>query len=199
MGYNRNKIPSLILFISTLVFITLMAITFWNTIRNGSPLGGWPLVFFILAVGSAACFFLIYLRATNPETIEEKINTQVNNVRAKLLEELNQNKETVEEVNSQEDIENTVSKILPKGTIKSPDTYAKKLLANMADEFQIMCGVFYSYDNQKKVFSRLADYAMSNKESIADFKIGENLNGQAAENQEIMVVSEITEDYFTVE
>jgi hypothetical protein len=162
-------------------------------------IGPWPLIFLVLGIISTTLLYLLYSKATDTKIIEEEINNQVNQARAQIIEELNKDKETVEEIDKKQEIETSVNKIIPKGKFKTADSLIKKLFTNLTNEFQIVCGIYYSFNKQKKVFSMLTSYALQSEEPVPDFKMGENLNGQAAENKEIMVVTDIPEDYFTIE
>lgn len=199
MGHRQYKIQILFLLIAAVIFILLMAISFWNPIKGKITISPWPVIFLVLSIISVTLFYFIYSKATNTKLIEEEINLQVNQARTQLIEELNKDKETEEEVASKKEIETTVDKIVPEGKFKTVDSLIKKLFTNLANEFQMVCGIYYSYNKQKKVFSMQTSYALQSEEKVPDFKMGENLNGQAADNQEIMVISEIPEEYFTVE
>lgn len=199
MGHRQYKIQILFLFIATVIFILLMAISFWNPVRGEINIGPWPVIFLVLSIISVTLFYLVYSKATNTKLIEEEINLQVNQARTQLIEELNKDKETEEEVDSRKEIETAVNRIVPKGKFKTADSLIKKLFTNLANEFQMVCGIYYSYNKQKKVFSMQTSYALQSEEKVPDFKAGENLNGQAADNQEIMVISDVPEEYFTVE
>jgi hypothetical protein len=176
-----------------------MAISFWNVSKDVDDIGPWPMIFLILSIISSTLFYVLYSKATNPKIIEEEINNQVSQARAKIIEDINKDKETEEEIDNKQEIESITNKIVPKGKFKSVDSFIKKLFANLAGEFQIVCGIYYSFDKQKKVFSMQATYALQNDVTVPDFKMGENLNGQSAENQDIMIVSDMPEEYFTVE
>ena len=199
MGYKRYKIQTLFTFIAAMIFMLLMAISFWNVSKDKIVIGPWPLIFLILSLISIILLFLAYSKATDSKLIEEEINTQVNQTRTQILEELKTEKESEKEVDTTPETETIVNRIVPKGKFKTSSSFIKKLLSNMANEFQIVCGIYYSYNKQKKVFSMETTYALQQDAKVADFKHGENLNGQVADNKEIMIVSEIPETYFTVE
>lgn len=198
MGYKLYKIQSLVLFIASLIFIVLMAISFWNVSKD-EIVGPWPLIFLVLSIISTTLFYMVYSRATNVKLIEKEINKQISEARTKIFEELNKEKETEEDVDTDQEIETIVSRLVPKGKFKTADSFIKKLFSNLANEFQVVCGIYYLLNKQKKVFSMKASFALQDDAKIPDFKLGENLNGQAAENKEIMIVSDVPEDYFTVE
>ena len=199
MGNKRYKIQILFLFIASLIFIVLIATSFWNVLKDEIVIGPWPLIFLILALISVTFFYLVISKATNSKLLEEEINTRVNQARTQILEDFNKDKETEEEVGDKLETDTIVNRIVPKGKFKTSNSFIKKLLSNMANEFQIVCGIYYSFNRQKKVFSMHTTYALQQDAKVTDFKFGENLNGQAADNKEIMIVSEIPDEYFTIE
>lgn len=200
MEYNRYKFQSFLLFTASLLFIILMAVAFWNvTIKSDIVIGLWPLVFLSLSVLSISLFFLVYKKATNSKLIEEEINNQLTQARAKIIEEFSKEQETEEDVDHEQEIEAIIENILPKGNFKSADSYIKKLFANLANEFQMVLGIYYSLNKRKKVFSMQSAYALQSDRTVPDFKPGENLNGQAADNKDIMIIPDVPEDYFLVE
>ncbi len=199
MEYKRYKIQTLVLFIATLIFIILMAISFWNASKDEVDLGQWPLIFLILSIISTTFFYFTYSKATDKKIIEEEINTQVSQARVQIFNELKKENESEEVIDDSQDIETIINNIVPKGKFKTPESLVKKLFTNLAGEFQIVCGIYYTYNKQKKVFSMQSSYALQSDETVSDFKMGENLNGQAAENEDIMIISDVPEDYFTIE
>lgn len=198
MGHKQSKIQTLILFITTLSFILLLAISFWN-ISKDLKIGPWPLVFLILAILSATLQYYLYLQATNRKQIEDEIEEKVNKARAQIIQEFNTDTETEEVVEDEQNIDTAVNNLVPKGNFKTVDSLINKLLSNLSNEFQVVSGIYYTFNKQKKVFSMRSKFALQDDAKIPDFKLGENLNGQAAENKEIMLIDEIPEDYFTVE
>jgi transcriptional regulator with GAF, ATPase, and Fis domain len=200
MIFKRYKLQSLLLYIGTLLFIILIAVARWNIhIKNNSPLGVWPFLFLILAILSASALYITYLKDTNTKILENIIRQKVEEERTRILSEFN----TQEEKNLNSEaiykINDKVSQILPKGNFKNPDAFAKKLLTNLADELEVTQGIVYTLNPDGNSFGFLTGYALTNKEPVADFKLGENLNGQVAASQEIMVVKDIPDDYLSVE
>ncbi len=143
---------------------------------------------------------MLHNKTSNENLIEDQIKQKVEEERIKLLNELNKNKEEKETiVNDIEEINTQVNKIVPKGKFKTLEDFAKKLLANVAQEIELLQGIFYIADAKNKNFSYLAGYAITSEEPIPGFTLGENLTGQAAQTQELMVIDEIPEDYFDIE
>ncbi len=78
----------------------------------------------------------------------------------------------------------------------APDQLGKPLLTYLARELEIMSGIYYR--EQKGVFVVEASYAMASTTEPYTFKLGEGLSGQAAKNQQIMVLSRLPEGHLEV-
>ena len=72
----------------------------------------------------------------------------------------------------------------------------REILENLAKELEIMSGIFYL--KKKTVFEAVATYALSSPGEPYSFKEGEGLTGQAARNQQIMVLTTLPEAYLEV-
>ena len=84
---------------------------------------------------------------------------------------------------------------------KAPENASLKdqgagLLKNLARELEIMSGIFYL--ENKGTFQAISTYAMSNSPAPREFTLGEGLTGQAARNQQLMVLSRLPEGYLEV-
>ena len=80
---------------------------------------------------------------------------------------------------------------------KSPAAYAHQLLTQMSKKFQLVQGIFHM-KNGKDTFSPIARYAFYSENGVEDFKLGEGLAGQAAADKELLNLSDIPDDYFTI-
>jgi hypothetical protein len=196
MWFKQAKIP-LITFIANLLFTLLMAVSFWNSIRHGRDPGAWPLIFLFLSIISAALFYTLYLKATDKRITENLISEKLAEERARILGEMNKK----EEVNTNNDIkiDERAGEIIPRGTFKTAEAFATQLLTNIASELEMVLGILYLHKGKGNTFSFLSGYALASDQQPSDFKTGENLNGQVAQNKEIMVLRDLPEHYFTVE
>jgi hypothetical protein len=198
MILKQDKIKARVLFIVALASIVLMAISFWNYIKLGNKhyLAVLSLVFLALSLISVCWLFIIYLKETNEATVNELINEKVEEERAKILAEFSKKEEEIDEVKV--DIDELVTKIIPKGNFKNTDSFVSKLLQNLAPEIEMSQGLFYLLQKDKTSYEFLNGYAIT-KEEIQGFKAGENLTGQVAVSKEIMVIHEIPDEYITIE
>ncbi len=78
----------------------------------------------------------------------------------------------------------------------APEQLGKLLLKNLARELEIMSGIYYR--EQKGVFTVDATYAMASTTEPYTFKIGEGLSGQAAKNQQLMLMTRLPEGHLQV-
>ncbi len=76
------------------------------------------------------------------------------------------------------------------------DELGKGLLKGLARELEIMSGIFYV--EKEGTFKAISTYALLSSHQPYEFKPGEGLNGQAARNQQLMVISRIPEGYLEV-
>jgi hypothetical protein len=84
---------------------------------------------------------------------------------------------------------------------KTPENAALKdlgegLLKNLSRELEIMSGIFYL--ENKGSFQAVSTYATLASQDPYEFKLGEGLTGQAARNQQLMVLSRLPEEYLEV-
>ena len=78
----------------------------------------------------------------------------------------------------------------------APEQLGKLLLKNLARELEIMSGIYYR--ENKGVFKVEATYAMATNTEPYTFKSGEGLSGQAARNQQIMLLTRLPEGHLEV-
>lgn len=192
---------TLMLFVATLASVILMAASFWQAFYNsGVSAGPLPVIFLFLSLGGLTGIFFLFRKATDRAGIESEINDRVRQARTKILQDLsNEKEEKTEEGTTQKDVEKIIADLVPRGNFKTTESFARKLLANLADEFQMIRGMYFEYQTKSRKFKFLAGYALTEEDTPPDFTAGENLNGEAARSKELMVISDIPEDYFEAE
>ena len=81
-------------------------------------------------------------------------------------------------------------------------TLAKNIITFLTTYLEMPVGVFYILENTDKdaCLKLLASYAYTQRKGIAnEFKIGEGLVGQAVLEKELIIVTDIPEDYITIQ
>jgi len=76
------------------------------------------------------------------------------------------------------------------------DQLGEQLLKNLARELEIMSGIYYR--EKEGEFIAEASYAMTPSTEPYTFKPGEGLSGQAAKNQQVMVMTRLPDGYLEV-
>ncbi len=197
--YRRYLISVMIIFI---ISILLLSVTIWNNLLRSEKTFqyGWLFIWLCLAILSAILILVITYKLYNERELKSYIEEVKENERRKVSDEFEAKKEAkkdkteTEEVNVLEIIED----LLPdaKG-LKSIESFAERILKNIASKFHMVQGL--CYQESKGSFKVIAKYAFTGENPPETFKLGETLGGQAATNQEIMLVSDIPESYFNVE
>jgi len=198
MIIKGHKLQILILFVTSIVFTLLMAVSFWNYgLKANINFGIWPVIFLILCLISSISFFVLHLQSTNPKKINAFIQKKVTEERLKILAEFEKKEEPETETMKGSDI--VVEKIVPTGHFKSEESFAKKLLLNLSSKLQASIGIYYNLQEKSKTYRFLTGFALTGNASPPDFKSGENLNGQVAESKQIMILRNVPENYFNIE
>lgn len=193
---KQQRMRFFILFMITLLSIILMAVSFLDqSVQNELNLNFWIFIFIIISICATTYLFIYGRKLSNPKTIENQVNMQVEKARAEIVAEYETKEEEV--INKSIDIEERLNKIIPRGKFKTAKGFADKLLAKLSDELQASIGVIFIAKGKK--FQFLSGFALSVEETPADFKSGENLNGQVAASKEALIIREIPEEYFYIE
>lgn len=202
--YHLNKYRTYLksVMIIFIILIILLSVTIWNNLLSLEKTFhyGWLFIWLCLSVLSGILILVITYKLYNEKELNSYIDDVKENERKKILEEFedkkgtDKDKQETEEINVLEIIEDFLSNI--KG-IKSIESFAERILKNIASKFQMVQGL--CYQESKGSFKVIAKFAYTGENTPEIFKLGETLGGQAALNQEIMVVSDIPESYFNIE
>jgi transcriptional regulator with GAF, ATPase, and Fis domain len=127
-----------------------------------------------------------YLKKTTDESAEEKEEVETTYSET-------QNEEEGVDINELEE------RILSNND-ESKDTgsFAEKVLTGIANEFDIVQGLFYIRKDQSDTFSVAGKFAYYGEEEPKDFEMGKALTGQTAKNQKILNLTKIPENYITI-
>jgi len=96
------------------------------------------------------------------------------------------------------DIDAIITRIIPENHEKlTVIKFAETLLSNMAKEFELVQGIFYLENNDKK-YVHIALYAYTAEKPPIPFSPGETLPGQAVKNKKVSIISDIPTPYLIV-
>lgn len=197
--FKQQKIQFTGIFATSIVLIILMTGSFWNRcLKSDKIISFWPVIFFLLILISMILLYMLYRRITDEKAVQHLVEKAVSEERTKILTGL-ENKDKDKETIETEDLEVKAGKLIPSGNFKEQQSFAKKLLSNLAKELEFSQGIFYSYNSRKKVLTPLESYAITSEKSLPEISAGEGLNGQAIQSKEILVIKDIPKKYFEIE
>jgi hypothetical protein len=100
----------------------------------------------------------------------------------------------------QKEIESLHKKIIPKETKgkASLQKHTEQVLSNLAKEFDIVQGLYYTRKKDSDTFTIAGKFAYFGEEEPKDFDLGSTLSGQTAQNQKILNLTKIPENYITI-
>lgn len=109
------------------------------------------------------------------------------------------NQKNTEEKEEKEQQEEELDKLIEQLSGENePEKLGQKLLSQLGEELQIVQGLVYQYSNETEKFEVLSTYAYYGEEPPQAFSIGEGLSGQAARDQQRILLTELPDDYTEV-
>lgn len=76
--------------------------------------------------------------------------------------------------------------------------YSQLMLQIFAKHFGLVQGLFFKFNDAESRFEVLSKYAFYKQEEIKSFTFGEGISGQVAEEQKILVIDNIPDNYITI-
>lgn len=108
-------------------------------------------------------------------------------------------KEEEEKAREEKRIEEKIEKILTEiEDQRDIERIGKKLLTQIANEENIVQGLFFVKHSDSEKFTLESEFAFYGEHEVKSFEEGDGLNGQVAANQQIFKIDEIPEDYVKV-
>lgn len=187
LQYIFTWVAILLLLISTVLLMVLS----WNSGVSESYSPSLVVFFWLLASASGIFLFLLAVKKAHRQWITEKREEEAQKA-AKQKPDSGPDRSI-----HTMDFGATARKLVR----RTPENAAleelgKGLLKNLARELEIMSGIFYL--EKEEHFEAVSTYALvASSESLA-FKSGEGLCGQAARNQQLMVLSRLPEGHMEV-
>lgn len=187
-------------YITTLVAIILLLISgfgllavSWNGVLRDSPSPILMIFLWVIISSSGIYLFTHAIKKTHLQWIhEESRNKQAESREIKTPATARTTK-----IDKRLDITSTARKLVRRIPENEPlSESGKVLLKNLAKELEMMSGVVYT--RQEDVFQLAASFALASPTEPYTFREGEGLSGQAAANQEIMILTSLPEGHLEV-
>lgn len=197
-GNTRNQL--LILNISTILIVFLLTVSFWNTIQKGEEISYFSIAFLVVFILVQLVLFKKQIDVTNEKRLANFIHNKIYEAKHKREKEQKE-KEIIDNVEEKKEtsVEEQLKVIVPSNSFKKLDSYCSKLLVNLSNHTEALRALMFISEKKSDEFKAVASFAIEGISEIPGFKIGETLNGQAAQSQDLMIINEIPEDYVPVE
>ncbi len=192
-----NKYKYILTWISLVLFLlcsTLLVAAAWNSQVTGDFSPFLVILLWILICFSGIFLFMLAVKMAHRQWMTEKREQEKEEAEGK---QKPSGAGGSSRKNKELDFAASARKIvrrIPENIVM--DQLGKLLLKNLARELEIMSGIFYT--EKKGVFTAEASYAMTSSTESYTFKSGEGLTGQAARNQQILVLNRLPEGYTEV-
>lgn len=171
----------------------LMAVS-WNSVLNKSPSPTLMILLWVIMSASGIYLFMYAVKKTHLLWIQEehrKNQAGDSEVKAPVRTGMSSKE------NKGLDITSTARKLVRRIPENEPlSELGKDLLKNLSKELEIMSGIVYT--RKKDVFQTVASYALASPTEPYTFREGEGLSGQAAANQQIMVLTSLPQGHLEV-
>jgi hypothetical protein len=172
----------------------------WNTLLTGAVKHeGWVILFVLLVFVAGVLLFYIAYKSSDEESLGLEKKKAYESGKVEILKELekrNQEEKTEQKV-EQEDIDNTVTRILSGIKTTRSSKIGNKILTNLAKNMGFVQGIFYINDAAHEQYRVEGEYALTGQKP-APFRKGEGLAGQVAESKTPIILYDIPEQYFKI-
>ena len=177
-----------------LICSILLVATAWNSQIRGTVS---PLLIMLLWIGISASgiyLFMLAVKKAHRQWIDEERHLEKERISARELKSRSSRSSRETKALDFAAAARKIVRDVPDNI--APEQLGKLLLKNLARELEIMSGIFYS--EKKGKFIVEATYAMATSTEPYTFKTGEGLSGQAARNQQLMVLTSLPEGHLEV-
>jgi transcriptional regulator with GAF, ATPase, and Fis domain len=199
---DKYRLIAIVSFIVSVLLLVLLFIVLWNNLSVNPEVNTSNSIYLILflifiAVGA---LFVVHLLQVNLLHADHKIE-----IPDKDADQPESDKESTVVTKESPvltydiDIDQLAEFIVPKQNPQEDmETYAEKILTNIAKQFEVVLGIIYLKKDDKPEFWPVSTYAWASDKAPAPFITGEGLNGQAAKNKSVMKVTDIPENYIKI-
>jgi hypothetical protein len=109
-----------------------------------------------------------------------------------------QNQEQASEEAQRQSFENIESFFANLPGYEDKTRFCNAFLSRIAKQCELSLGLFYTYREQTKNFCVEGNYGLDEDTVVAAFEPGEGLHGEAVKENEVRVLEDLPEDYFSV-
>ncbi len=199
---DKYRLIAIFSFIASVLLLILLFIVIWNNLSMNPDVNSTNLIYLILllifiAVGA---LFVVHLLQVN--LMHEHPEIELPEQETGQPESDEKSNVSIEEspvLAYDIDIDQLAEFIIPHLNKEDDiETFAEKILTNIAKQFEIVLGIIYLKEDEKQEFKPVCTYAWASDNAPAPFKTGEGLNGQVVKNKSVMKITDIPENYIKI-
>jgi hypothetical protein len=186
---TKNNKSSIFLFLLTAAAGILIFVSDWNSFLQGKEKIYISFIFLVLFIFSLSALYFRFNRQTTSFNKDNSINDLVPG-----------EKSEEEHITDDNNVSREGTFILLKGVFSKPDVkgIGEGLLKNLASEFEIVQGIFFTLNPESSRFTLASAYAMSFDSLPPDFAPGEGLTGEAVTEGKILMIPNLPESFTPV-
>ncbi len=190
MLIKKSDIREYFLFLLTAAAMIAAFILAWNSFLSGKNKFFVSLAFLLLSLLS---LLVLYFKFNSLSSELKKLSYSKTNVPEGPKSE---NNEDPVQTFSAKDSDADLLKGVFSSTVLA--RIGDRLLKNLAEEFEIVQGMFFIADPQESKYTLTASYACAFENPHQGFQEGEGINGQACMDNKVIVINNLPESYFQV-
>ena len=170
-------------------------------LQKGGTLTFFPILLMLVAIAAG---IMLYQKAASYYRYFHKKSEELDHLK-KSIEQARQAEEeeiAKRSMQNQEqvivDFEAEAKSVIPTETFENSEHFIEKLLANIANKFEIVQGLVSLYNTEKEKFAFSGGYAYFSEELPREFIEGETLSGQVAKNKVLLNLNNVPDGYITI-
>ncbi len=110
---------------------------------------------------------------------------------------------TKEKQTEQKQTEQKINKIVSAAVegldkINDFNSFSEKLFNNFSETFDIVQGLFFLWNEEKKVYYTAGTYAFYTEDNYKEFELGQGITGQVAKDKRFLYIDNVPEGYITI-
>jgi len=199
---DKYRLISTVTFISAVILMVVLFIILWNNLSANTEVQVSNFIYFLLLLILIATGVLFVGHLLQVHELSLDYRLEVPEDESDQANNDDQSSDGTKESlkpHYEIDIDQLAKVIIPKRNPKDDiGTFAERILANIARQFEVVMGVIYLKDEKTKEFKPVSTYAWASEKPPAPFKTGEGLNGQTAKNKNVLKLADIPEGYIRI-
>jgi len=199
---DKYRLIAIFAFITVVLLLVLLFIILWNNLSVNPEVQSGNVIYFLLMLLLIAtgALFTGHLLQVHEHHADYPPEVPVGAAGTADSEEHKDKEEKEPPAHTYNiDIDQIAELIIPRKNPKEDiESFAEKMLSNLAKQFEAVLGVIYLREEKSKEFKPVSTFAWASERAPETFKAGEGLNGQAVKNKSNMKITDIPGGYIKI-